>query len=237
MYEANYTTFICSSLRNLNYRPLYSVIDDMVNPLLTDVQRIACMETVDNLRLEFQAAAKAVEVVGSNEAKVTINRFMGARKAALDNFTSTVPPPTAAGPIIAALGDVGNTLIDLRAAIFRLTDELTRAITISNIFGADRDDRARDLIGELASQGSLPQLAFTIKLDMVNWLLSSSGPGTIDVTTDDEEDAVNSVMRAAKEHDKAELYQLAQAVTWESLDSNIHGDQYKDLLDILNGPD
>lgn len=236
MYEANYTTFICSSLVSLDYQPLYSVIVDMVNPGLTNVQRIACRDTCDTLRLEFAAAAKAVEVVGSNEAKITVNRFMGALKAALDNFSQTVPPPTAAGTILAALGSVGNTLSDLLRTITNLPDALAGAITISNIFGSDRDDRARVLIGELASQGSLARLAFSIKLEMINWLLSSPGFLTIDVTTNDEENAINSVMRASKEYDQAELYQLTRAATWDSLYSNIDGDEYDELLEILQQP-
>jgi hypothetical protein len=237
MHEANYTTLICSSLVKLDYKPLYRVIADMVDPGLTDLQRIACKDTCrDTLRLEFAAAAKAVEVVGSNEAKATVNRFMGTLKAALDNFSPTLPAPTAVGAIIAALGQAGDTLSQLLKTITELPAALTNAITISNIFGADRDDKARELINELASQGSLARLAFTIKLEMVNWLLSSSGLLTIDVTTDDEEIAINKVMQAAKDYDKAELYQLAAAATWDSLDSNIQGDEFDELLNILQQP-
>jgi hypothetical protein len=238
MYQVNYTTRICNSLVVLDYQPLYSVITDLVDPLLTNLQRTACRDTCDALRLEFAAAAKAVEVVGSNEAKVTVNRFMAALHAALVNFPPTLPAPapTAISAIIAALGGVGNTLSVLLATINGLPDALSGAITISNIFGADRDDKARQLIGELATQGSLARLAFTIKLQMVNWLLTSPGLFTIDVTTDDEENAINSVLQAAKDYDQAELYQLARGATWESLDSNIQGDEFDQLLSILGRP-
>jgi hypothetical protein len=237
MHQVNYTTRICSSLVVLDYQPLYSVITDLVDPTLTNAQRLACRDTCDALHLEFAAAAKAVEVVGSNEAKVTVNRFMAALQAALVNFPATLPAPTAVSAIIAALGGVGNTLSVLLATINGLPDALSGAITISNIFGADRDDKARQLIGELAAQGSLARLAFTIKLQMVNWMLTSPGLFTIDVTTDDEENAINSVLQAAKDYDKAELYQLARGATWESLDSNIQGDEFDSLLSILQMPD
>ena len=240
MHEVNYTITICSSLRVLDYGPLYDVITDMVDPAKTNAQRIACRDTCLRLRLEFAAAAKAVEVVGSNEAKTTINRFMGARQAAVDTFSLTLPAPTAVGAIGAALGTTlgaaANTLSDLRKAITNLPDNLAKAITISNIFGGDCDDKARQLIGELASQGSLARLAFSIKLQMINWLLSCPGILVIDVTTDDEEIAINKVMQAAKDYDTAELYQLANAATWESLYSNFHGDEYDELLNILWPP-
>ena len=134
MHEANYTTRICFSLAMLDYQPLYSVIADMVDPgpPMTNLQRIACRDTCERLRLEFAAAAKAVEVVGSNEAKATVNRFMAALKAALDTFSTTAPPPTAVGAIIAALGAAGNTLSALLTAITNLPDALNGAITLSS---------------------------------------------------------------------------------------------------------
>ncbi len=237
MHEVNYTTRICLSLARLDYQPLYRVIADMVDPGVPALQRIACKDTLVRLRLEFLAAAKAVEVVGSNEAKSTVNRFMTVLKAALDNFSPTLPAPTMINAIVAALdGSIGNTLADLLTSIQNLPDALAGAITISNIFGADRDDRARQLINELAAAGVLAQLAYNIKLEMVNWLLSSSAPFIIDVTTDDEEDAINSVMQATKDHDQAEFYQLARGAGWESLDSNIQGDQYDTLVNILQQP-
>jgi hypothetical protein len=71
---------------------------------------------------------------------------------------------------------------------------------------------------------------------MVNWLLTSPGFLTIDVTTDDEENAINSVFQAAKDYDQAELYQLVRGATWESLDSNIQGDEFDHLLSIMGQP-
>jgi hypothetical protein len=229
MHEANYTTRICSSLQRLDYQPLYRVIADMVDPGLTSLQRIACKDRCIGLRLEFAAAAKAVEVVGSNEAKATINRFMGALKAALDNFSPTVPAPTAVGAIIAALGAVGNTLSDLLTAITNLPDALTGAITLSSLLGSDSDDHARQLISELSSQGSLAHVAFTIKVRLLNALLSGS-------TGDEDENAINSLMQATKDYDQAELYQLARAATWDSLYSSVDGDEYDALLNILQQP-
>src|SRR5690348_9344323 len=108
MHEASYTTRVGDLLVRLDYNPLYQVIADMVNPALTNAQRIACRDTCLRMSLEFTAAAKAVEIVGSNEAKSTVNRFMETLKAALDNFPPTLPAPGAVAAIIAALGAVGN---------------------------------------------------------------------------------------------------------------------------------
>jgi hypothetical protein len=231
MHEANYTTRICSSLAMLDYQPLYRVIADMVDPgpPMTNLQRVACRDTCERLRLEFAAAAKAVDVVGSNEATVTVNRFMAALKAALDNFTSTPPPATAAGVIIAALGGVGNTLNDLLTAITNLPDALAGAITLSSLFGSDNDDKARELVGELNSQGSIAQIAFHIKLKLMNAMLSGS-------TGDDDEIAILSIMQGAKGCDQAGLYQLAAAATWDMLYSSFDGDEYDELVETLQQP-
>jgi hypothetical protein len=229
MHEANYTTRIGVSLVALDYQPLYGVIADMVNPALTNTQRIACRDTCQRMQLEFSAAAKAVSVVGSNEAKSTVNRFMGTLKAALDNFPPTLPAPNAVAAIIAALGGLGNTLSALLTAITNLPDALAGAITLSNLLGSDEDDIARQLVSELHAQGSLGNASFKVKLTLINSALDGW-------TVDDDEIAIIRVMEAAKAHDQAELYQLAAAATWESLYSSVDGDEYDTLLGILQDP-
>lgn len=231
MYEVNYTRRICFSLAKLDIQPLYSEIDDMVEPppARTDLERVACRETCYRLRPEFSAAAKAVDIYGENDAKVTINRFMRTLMASLDNFPAILPAPTAVGAIVAAIGAVGNTFSDLLTAITNLPDALA-ALTLSGFLESDGDDKARFLISELQSQGWLTHTAFPVKLNMVNALLSGS-------TDDDDENAINQVMEAAKAYDKAELYQLAAAATWESLYSSFNGDEYDTLENTLNQPD
>jgi len=235
MFEVNYTTRICFSLERLDYQPLYGVITDMVdpnlnpNPTLTNPQRIACKETCLRVSLEFAAAKKSVDAVGSNEAKSTINRFMLALKTAIDNFPATVPAPTAVGAIAAAIGAVATTLADLRTAILNLPDALFGAISLPALLETGDDDRARFLISDLQSQGSLARAGSNVKLKLVNALLSGS-------TDDDDELAIIAVMAAAKAYDQAELYQLAAAATWESLYSSFDGDEYDTLENILNQP-
>jgi hypothetical protein len=229
MHEANYTTRIGVSLVALDYQPLYGVIADMVNPGLTNIQRIACRDTCQRMQLEFSAAAKAVGVVGRNEAKSTVNRFMGTLKAALDNFPPTLPAPNAVAAIIAALGGLGNTLSALLTAITNLPDALAGAITLSNLLGNNEDDIARQLVSELHAQGSLGNASFKVKLTLMNSALDGW-------TVDDDEIAIIRVMEAAKAHDQAELYQLADAATWESLSSSVDGDEYDTLLRILQDP-
>ena len=233
MFEANYTTRICGSLVAFDYKPLYDVIADMVNPLRSNLERKACRDTCQRLSLEFSAAAKAVELMGSNEAKSTINRFMRTLKAALDNFPTTLPAPTAVGAIVTALGGVGNTLGDLLTTITNLPDAFADILDITNILNTSDDDNARVLISELNSQGWLARASFEAKLNLVNALLST---GVFNGTGDDEENAILRVMEAAKANDQAELYQLAAAATWDSLYSCIDGEQYDALVNILQQP-
>jgi hypothetical protein len=229
MFEANYTTQICAALERLQYRPLYDVIADMVDPNLSNLQRIACRDTCQRLTLEFSAAEKAVEVVGSNEAKTIVSQFMLTLKTALDNFPATVPAPTVVGRIAAMIRAVATDIATLRTAIINLPDTLAGVITLPNLLGTDDDDTARFLISQLQSQGWLPRASFDVKRKMVNALLSGS-------TDDDDEDAIIRVMEAAKSYDQAELYQLVASATWESLYSSFDGDEYDTLENILNQP-
>lgn len=229
MFELNYTTRICTELAVLNYQPLYGVITDMVDPGLSNRQRIAARDTCLRLSLEFAAARRCVDSVGSNQAKSTVNRFTTALKAALDNFPATVPAPTAVGAIAAALGSVASTLADLQTTIQNLPDALAGAITLPDLLGSGDDDRARTLISELHTQGSLAHTSFGIKLKLVNALLSG-------FTVDDDELAILRVMETAKAYDQAELYQLTSAATWDSLYTSFDGDEYDALEGLLNMP-
>jgi hypothetical protein len=229
MHEANYTTRIGDLLVRLDYSPLYQVIADMVNPGLTNAQRIACRDTCMRMSLEFAAAAKAVEVVGSNEAKSTVNRFMETLKAALDNFPPTLPAPGAVAAIIAVLGSVGNTLSELMTAVSNLPDALAGAITLGALLGTDDDDKARQLTSEMSSQGCLANASFKVKITCINAALDGW-------TVDDDENSINRVMQASKWYCQAELYQLAAAATWDSLYSGVDGDEYDTLLGLLQDP-
>jgi hypothetical protein len=228
MHEVNYTTRICVSLVALHYQPLYDVIAEMVDPAKTNAERFACRDTCQRLTLEFSAAAKAVELVGDNSAKTTVNRFMLVLKAAIDNFPPTLPAPTNVAAIVAALSSVGNTFNDLLTAITNLPDVLS-AITLPDLLGTNEDDKARQLISELHSQGWLARASSKVKLTLVNSLLSGT-------TGDDDEIAIIRVLEAAKAYDQAELYQLAAGATWESLYSSVDGDEYDTMEGILDQP-
>lgn len=235
MFEANYTTRICMPLTRLDFRPLYNVVADMVdpgvnpNPALVDLQRRACRDTCDRLKLEFSAAEKAVEVLGSNEAKAMITRFMQTLKTAIDNFPAVVPAPTVINLIATAVNQVANSIADLRTAITNLPDSIAGIINVGSLLGSTDDDNARYLITQLHSQGWLEHASFEAKHKLVNALLSG-------FTDDDDEGAILKVLEKAKAYDQAELYQLAAAATWESLYSSFDGDEYDMLEDTLDQP-
>ncbi len=230
MHEVNYTTRICGDLARLFYTPLYDVIRDTVDPdpTKTLALRVACRDTLQRLEKEFAAAAKAVELIGDNAAKTTVNRFMSALKAALDNFSPTLPAPTAVGAIVSALGGVGNTFADLTTAITNLPDVVS-GITLPDLLGTDDDDKARDLIGQLFSQGWLAHASFDVKRRQVRSLLDGW-------TVDSDEIGIIRVLEAAKGYDQAELYQLVAAATWEDLYSSVDGDEYDTMEGILGQP-
>lgn len=230
MHEVNYSTRICASLVPLDYQPLYRVIADMVDPTVSPSQRQACRDTCLRMSLEFAAAAKAVEVVGSQAARSTVNRFMATLQAALDNFSPTLPAPSTVAAIIAALGGAGSTLTDLLTAVTNLPDALSGAITLPALLGTDDDDNARRLVGELKAQGSLAHLAFTVKVMLINAALDGW-------TVDDDEIAILGVVQTTKAFDKAEVYQLVAAVTWGALSSGVDGAEYDELVSTLRQPE
>lgn len=230
MFEVYYTTRICNALARLEYRTLYDVIVDMIDPDLTNLQRTACRNTFKNLVLELTAAEKSVETVGSNEAKNIVSRFMLTLHTSMGNFPDSVPAPTVFEMIRAAINATANTVGELRSAIFKLPDAVAGIINLGNFTGSSGDDQARHVITNIFSNNALANTSFEVKDKLVKALLDGW-------TVDDDEDQIIKVMKAAQAHDKAELYQLAASATWESLDTSVDGKQYKQLEDILNQPE
>ncbi|SCK05649.1 MULTISPECIES: hypothetical protein [unclassified Streptomyces] len=235
LHEAEYTTTICAALRALDYHPLYTVLTVMVDPSpgVTDLRRTACRDTFVRLAPEFAAAKLCVDQVGSNDAKTTVNRFMAARKAALDTFPASLPAPTAIQAIGMALGNtlgaVATTLAQLQIAIVNLPDALAGTITIPSLLGTDEDNKARALISELHSQNLLAHTPAGIKGTLINSLLDG-------FTDDDDEIAVLKVLKTSQGYDQAEMYQLAASATWESLFSSFDGEEEDELEATLNRP-
>lgn len=235
MHQLNYTTRICTSLELLRYDDLYNVILDMADPAITDVrQRQACHDAVQALTLAFAAAEGAVNYAGTNEAKTTVGRFKLARKAALDTFSPVAPPGTVLTAIAAVIAPLATTLLDLKTAIVNLPDILTASLTLSSFTGSDRDDNARNLINKANAEGWLAQMASSVKLQAINACLG--GGDIVSAVVDDEENAINLVLATAKNHNQAEMYQLAAGATWETLYSSIDGDEYDHLEDLLSQP-
>jgi hypothetical protein len=168
--------------------------------------------------------------VGSNEAKATINRFMTTLKAALDNFPATVPAPTVVGMIAGAIGQVAATVADLRDRFSQLPDALSAAISLGSITGSSDDDRARNAVSQMHSQGWLGNAPTNkCKLHFIQACLDG-------ITDDDDETSINRVLETAKANDLAELYQLVAGATWEALDSSMDGDEYDTMESMLTPP-
>jgi len=235
MYQANYTTRICTGLEMIRYDDLYQVLFDMADPGVTDSrQRQACRDAVDSLTLEFAATEGAVKYLGSSEARVTVGRFMTARKAALDTFTLNAPPSTIFTALAGILDPVATTISELKSALLLLPDILTASLTLPDLTGASEDDKARHFIGEAHSQQWLARLPASVKVQAINACLG--GGDIISAVDDDDESAINTLLGATKEYEQAELYQLAAAAGWERLDSAFDGEEYNELVDILNQP-
>ncbi|MCO5223306.1 MAG: hypothetical protein M9947_17280 [Thermomicrobiales bacterium] len=231
LHEVTYTVRICSGLRALFFDPLYTIVTEMVDPSpgITNAARVACRDSCLRLQGEFAAAKFAVEVFGDTAAKSTINRFILAKDAAINNFPATVPAPTAISAIAAAIGGVATDLAQLRQAILALPDTISASLTLPHFTQSNSDDLARGLASNLHAPGTLGLLAFDLKRQMIFALLDG-------FTVDDDEIAILRILETEKTRDQAELYQLAAAATWESLDTSMDGDEYDDLEDLLQQP-
>jgi hypothetical protein len=131
--------------------------------------------------------------------------------------------------IAAAINSVATTIGELRTAIINLPDAVAGIINLPNLMGTDDDDRARNAITQIDSQGALARASFDVKDKLVKALLNGS-------TDDDDELGIIRIMEAAKAYDQAELYQLAASATWESLYTSFNGDEYDNLENVLNNP-
>lgn len=229
MHEVNYTVTICRLLANVDFVNLYSVVFNMADATLSAAQRQACHDTFLRLRPEIAATSTAVELVGSGQNKTTVDRFNVTLKAALDNFSTAVPPATIISAIGTTLDTVAGTIADLTKAVADLTGTVLGSITLPKLLGSDGDDKARYMTSELQARGILGHAPMEVKRTAINAALDG-------FTVDDDEISILRVMRTSKVLCQAELYQLASDATWESLDTSFDGDQYDELVSLLNAP-
>jgi hypothetical protein len=229
LHRAVYTVRISTALELRQYRDLYNVLVDMADGSNDPRLRRAARDALETMAKAFLAVERAVQTYGSNEARATVGRFMVARRRALDAFQPAAPANAVLNALAAAIGSAANTIADLQTAIVNLPDVLTTALTLSGFLKEDGDDKARDLVNELFGLNALGYLPNQIKLDAINACLDGN-------TDDDDEQAILKILRAAKDLEPAELWQIASSATWEALDFSIDGRENDELVALLAQP-
>lgn len=174
----------------------------------------------------LRAFRVAIDAVGSATESERFNRFMEIRRAFLDAFPATNPPPAGVPSDLArGLGAIATTLEELTAAVNTVADSI-RALNIGDLLGTNEDNRARAVVDDLSTAALLPSLPLPLRAQLCRSLLEGN-------TDDDDEDAVNLVVRHTWAASLCERYLLVSHVAWEVLEG-MDGDQYDTLEALLS---
>ncbi len=222
MYEVTYTAHICSALAQLDYAPIFGLLRNAVDPLLSVEQRAACHATFDRLLLEFEAAQSAVPLYGSLQSRADVGRLMALRSQVLDGPPGS-PNPALTAAIDAAMAPAAGGAGALLAVAEGLIQAISRALSVLD---PQDDNDARGLATQLNAQGRLARLPFNVKDRMVKALLSGN-------TESDDENAIFLILETARFHDQAELYQLVASATWAALSFSVNGAESDDMYRLL----
>ena len=235
-FEVRYLNNLAQDLANSSYEPLINVLADLVDATLSVEQRTALFEMLRWLEPEHEAQRSAVDLLGNADQKARMQRFMNVRRVFLNTFNPALPPATVLSDVLQALRDLGEAVTggisELRTMLGVVGNDVISALALSSILGTDDDDNARALISLLASleqdgTSILARLPLASKQKLINTCLSGSAG-------DEDEIAVNKIFNATDEMDRAEFFQLMNAVTFETISFNIDGDEWESFMALLS---
>ncbi len=154
----------------------------------------------------------------------------------IDTFNPILPPANVLSDLLQALRDLGEAVTggisELRTLLATVANDVIEALSVSSLLGTDEDNKARALISLLSSLDQdgtsiLAHLPFASKQRLINRCLSG-------MAGDEDEIAVNKVFNATDEMDRAEFFQLMNAITYETISFNIDGDQWDSFMALLS---
>jgi hypothetical protein len=227
-WSAFYDNRVCGQLEQARYRLLMSTLPDMVDPNLPRQRRRALFDTLDSRRdPELRAMQDFIGAVGTVEQRSDVQRFMDARRLFLDNFTDAPPTPDVIQRIAAFFDSVASEVVGLRTDVANATQGLIDSLTLGHLAESEKDDTSREAVGVLSGTGRLAVLATKWKSSMIAMMEE----GNCD---DDDEQAINEILKASKARSLADFAQLVAAQGWESLSTSFDEQEYDDLELLLS---
>jgi hypothetical protein len=235
-HEVHYTFLVARNVYEGDYGALVKLLPDMADPELPKVRRIAVFEVFRRFSPDFTAMRELMKKYGDADQKVRLTRFENVKDAFLHSFDASLDPQSLLDQILDALAGVGETvagtLDDLRAMIGDLSKELKMIVTWDSFTGGAEDDNARMFIAQLASMPAsgnvniLSRLPTYAKQKLCGFCIDG-------FTGDEDEEAILKVLSTTRKSNRAEFFQLLAALTFTTLDDNIHGDQWDSFLALL----
>ena len=235
-WEVHYTFLAAANLYEGDYGQLVKVLPDMADPEYPLERRIAVFEVFRRFAPDFQAVGELFKKYGDANQKARLARFQNVKEAFLHSFDAALPPQTLLDEIVAALADVGEAvtaeLEDVRAMLAQIAQDLKMAANWDAFTGSTTDDEARAFISLLASMTASGNINILSRLP--TWGKQKLCNFCIDgFTGDEDEEAILKVLSTTRKANRAEYFQLLAALTFTTLDDNIHGDEWNTFMALL----
>lgn len=226
-WQAHYAVRFAEQLRQGQVRLLVTTLQDLVNPDFPNVRRNALFDLYQSAFLRtLNAIREAIVVLGSSDQRQRFDRFLEVRRVFIDAFPTTTPTPGLLEQIANALGAITNTLDGIATTLGDIGDRIA-GITFSGLLNEIEDDEARETINRLGQNGLLDALPFGMRVELCHRCLTGT-------TDDDDEAAINRVLRNTWPDSLCERYLLTSALTWEALSFSIDGDESDELETMLS---
>ncbi|HEU0055611.1 MAG TPA: hypothetical protein VFQ39_20625 [Longimicrobium sp.] len=235
-FEVRYTFLAARNLYEGDYGALAEVLPDMADPEFPLERRVAVFQVFLRLSPDFTAMRELMKKYGNADQRVRLQRFDNVKDAFIHAFDATLPPQSLLDQIREQLNAVGEavtgTLVDLRAMIGILAQELLFIPTWDSFTGNMVDDNARmfiSLLDSMPSSGNiniLSRLPTYAKQKLCGFCFDG-------FTVDEDEEAILNVLTTTKASNRAEFFQLLAALTFTTLDAKIHGEEWESFLALL----
>ncbi len=226
-WQAFYASRFAEQLRDGQVRLLVTTLQDLIDPDLPDIRRHALFDLYQNLFLgTIEAIRLAIVALGSTDQRLRFDRFLELRRRFTEEFPETEPTPTEIEELARDIDAVRASLDGIATALAAAGDAVA-GITFAALLNELEDDEARDAINELGEAGRLEALPLPMRVELCQRCL-------LGTTDDDDEQAINRVIRNTWPQSLCERYLLVSALTWEALSFSIDGDESDELDTLLS---
>jgi hypothetical protein len=226
-WQAHYSVRFAEQLREGQVRLLVTTLMDLVDPSLANVRRHALLDLYQRVFLRTVGAIREViGILGSTDQRQRFERFLEMRREFVDAFPATQPSEGLIAQLANAIGAAAESIQGISAALNEVADRIS-SITFAGLLNELEDDNARAAINALGRADVLDALPLGMRIELCRRCL-------VGTTDDDDETAINRVLRNTWRDSLFERYLLVSALTWEALSFSIDGDESDALEEMLS---